>query len=198
MNHLVVYAHPNPKSFNSAIKTTVETVLKEQEHEVVVRDLYEIGFNPVLSGSDFAAFKTGMNFPADIKTEQEYVTWADVITFIYPIWWTGLPAIAKGYVDRIFSYGFAYAADGNGGYLKLLAGKKGVILNTQGHPENVYEEMGMKAAMEHTSDKGIFEFCGIELIEHKFFGSVPFVDDTARAAMLNEVRDILHRHFGQK
>lgn len=195
MNHLIVCAHPNPHSFNHAIRRTLEKALAEQGHDVVARDLYQLGFNPVLSLDDMIAFKSGGGYPEDIAAEQEYVTWADVVTFVYPIWWTGLPAMAKGYVDRVFSYGFAYAADGQGGYHKRLAGKKGVIINTQGHPEHVYEEMGMKAAMEHTSDKGIFEFCGIELVEHKFFGAVPFVDDAARGVMLEEVRELVVTHF---
>ena len=68
--------------------------LEEKGHEVRVRDLYELNFNPVLGASDFISFSQG-NTPADIKEEQEHISWADSITFIYPVWWAGLPAILK-------------------------------------------------------------------------------------------------------
>lgn len=122
MKHVIVYAHPNTESFNHAILETVKKELEEKGHEVRVRDLYELNFNPVLGASDFISFSQG-NTPADIKEEQEHISWADSITFIYPVWWAGLPAILKGYVDRVFSHGFAYAY-GENGIEKLLSGKK--------------------------------------------------------------------------
>lgn len=96
--------------------------LEGKGHEVRVRDTYELNFNPVLGASDFISFSQG-NTPEDIKEEQEHISWADSITFIYPVWWAGLPAILKGYVDRVFSHGFAYAY-GENGIEKLLSGKK--------------------------------------------------------------------------
>jgi NAD(P)H dehydrogenase (quinone) len=110
MNHLIVYAHPHPESLNHAILNTTISTLKNNGHDVFVRDLYELNFQPVLQPEDTAAMKEG-HTPKDIKTEQEFINDADVITFIYPIWWTGLPAILKGYVDRVFAYGYAYAVE---------------------------------------------------------------------------------------
>ncbi|MEJ1715164.1 NAD(P)H-dependent oxidoreductase, partial [Escherichia coli] len=77
--------------------------LQKKGHEVEVRDLYEMQFQPTLGRSEMIG-----GIGEDVVVEQEYLKWADVITFIYPIWWTGLPAIMKGYIDRVFSYGFAY------------------------------------------------------------------------------------------
>lgn len=159
MKHLVVYAHPNPESLNHSILETAVHALKKNGHEVVVRDLYALDFQPVLKPEDTAAMKAG-NTPNDIKTEQEFITDADVITFIYPIWWTGLPAILKGYVDRVFAFGFAYSA-GEEGIIKLLKGKKGFIINTHGTPNEVYDKVGMTAGLKVTSDIGIFDFTGI-------------------------------------
>ncbi|MEW9500277.1 NAD(P)H-dependent oxidoreductase [Jeotgalibacillus marinus] len=195
MKHLVIYAHPNPQSFNHAILEKVVQKLEDHGEEVIVRDLYALNFKPVLSGSDFTAFQSG-HTPKDIQEEQEHVKQADVITFIYPIWWTGLPAILKGYIDRVFAYGFAYAVNEQGGYEKLLAGKKAVLFNTMGHPEDYYEEIGMIEAMKQTSDNGILDFVGIETMEHKFFGSVPSVDDAARKQMLVDVENIIATLFG--
>ena len=171
MNHLVVFAHPNPKSFGKGILDTVVKASEEKGAAVKVRDLYELGFDPILKPSDFVAFKEG-KVPEDIAAEQEIIRWADVITFIYPVWWTSLPAILKGYVDRVFSYGFAYEyIDGapNG----LLKGKKALLFSTTGTPDELYAANGMHASMKQTTDQGIFNFSGMEEVSHTFFGAVP-------------------------
>lgn len=169
IKHLVIYCHPNPKSLSTAYRDEVVRLTRDTHNEVIVRDLYQICFQPVLSGEDFLAFQKG-KIPEDIKVEQDYIRWADLITFIYPIWWTGLPAILKGYIDRVFSNGFAYAQSGTGEIEKLLIGKKVIILNNIGQPYELYEKIGMLDSLKQTSDKGIFEFCGMEVLEHRFFG----------------------------
>ena len=107
MKHLIIYTHPNPASFNHAIKETLARVLKEKGHEVRVRDLYALGFDPVLKASDFETFLAG-KVPVDIAVEQEHIRWAEQLTFLYPIWWGRMPSIAGGYIDRVLSKGFAY------------------------------------------------------------------------------------------
>ncbi|MGG2094753.1 NAD(P)H-dependent oxidoreductase [Bacillus sp. S13(2024)] len=193
MKHLLVYAHPNPQSFNYAILETLQGQLQEKGHEVRVRDLYAINFNPILAANDFISFSQG-NTPADIQAEQEHITWADVITFIYPVWWTGLPAILKGYVDRVFSHGFAYAYGANG-IEKLLTGKKSLLLSTMGNSQENYDASGMFEAMKKTTDAGIFDFTGIETVEHAFYTSVPSVDDATRKQYLEEVKELVNRLF---
>ncbi|OEH91362.1 NAD(P)H-dependent oxidoreductase [Bacillus solimangrovi] len=194
MKHLVLYAHPNPASFNHAILETTVKTLEGKGHEVVVRDLYDLNFAPVLNGSDFEAFQSGQ-IPADIKTEQDFVTDADVITMIYPVWWTGLPAILKGYIDRVFSYGFAYSYAEDGSINQLLKGKKGVIINTHGTPKDIYDSMGMTDALQKTSATGIFGFVGMEPLEYMAFGAVPLVDDATRKTMLTQIEDKLNSIF---
>jgi NAD(P)H dehydrogenase (quinone) len=193
MNHLIVYAHPHPESLNHGILDTTVTTLKKNGHEVIVRDLYELDFQPVLRPEDMAAMKAGQT-PKDIKTEQECINDADVITLIYPIWWTGLPAILKGYVDRVFSYGYAYAV-GEEGIIKLLKGKKGLIINTHGTPNEEYDEIGMTAGLKVTSDIGIFDFSGIETVEHLLFGSIGYVNEEDYKSMINKVEETINSHF---
>ncbi|MEI7025016.1 NAD(P)H-dependent oxidoreductase [Paenibacillus sp. y28] len=193
MNHLVVYAHPHADSFNHAILETTVNALKAKGHEVNVRDLYALNFQPVLKAEDTAAMRAGQT-PADIQAEQDLISKADVITFIYPIWWTGMPAILKGYVDRVFSYGFAYASSDEG-IVKLLTGKKGLMINTHGTPKEIYDQIGMTAGLKITTDTGIFEFTGIEPVEHLLFGSVPYVDDAARKEMLKQVEQTVQAKF---
>jgi NAD(P)H dehydrogenase (quinone) len=193
MKHLIIYAHPNPESLNHDILDRTVSTLKKNGHEVVVRDLYALDFYPVLKPEDTEAMKAGKT-PDDIKIEQGFISEADVITFIYPIWWTGLPAIIKGYVDRVFAYGFAYAS-GENGIMKLLKGKKGLIINTHGTPNEIYDEIGMTAGLKVTSDVGIFDFTGIEAVDHLLFGSIGYLDEEAYKGMLKKVEDTINHHF---
>lgn len=189
MNHLVVFAHPNQKSFGKGMVDAIVKASEEKGVNVTVRDLYEINFDPVLKPADFEAFQNG-KIPEDIAKEQEHIKWADVITFVYPIWWATVPAIMKGYVDRVFSYGFAYEyVDGapNG----LLKGKKALLFSTSGTPNEIYAEIGMHDSMKQATDKGIFNFIGIEDVKHTFFGAVPHVTDEIRQGYLKEVETII-------
>lgn len=167
MKHLIIYAHPNTASLNHQFKQTVEETLLQQNHEVVVRDLYQLNFDPVLSLEDIAGQRRGI-VSEEIKREQEYITWAEAITFIYPIWWTGMPGIMKGYIDRVFSYGFAYRYD-KSMQKGLLAGKLAYIINSHGKSKLEYQEIGMDDALKLTSDKGIYTYCGFVIKQHFFF-----------------------------
>ena len=135
------------------------------------------------------AFQSG-KVPEDIAVEQEHIKWADVITFVYPVWWASFPAILKGYVDKVFSYGFAYEyVDGspNG----LLKGKKSLLFSTSGTPNEIYSAIGMHNSMKQTVDQGIFNFSGLEEVNHTFFGAVPHVTDEIREGYLKEVSKII-------
>jgi len=194
MNHLVVYNHPNPKSFCHAIKETVVETGQNLGHEVQVRDLYALNFDPVLAPEDFEAMQKG-GCRSDVQDEQEAVTWANHITFIYPIWWTGLPARMKGYIDRVYSHGFAYAFGPKGQLEQKLKDKSAIIVNTNGMPFDVYTKNGMYDSLKQTSDTGIFAFCGVRVLDHIFFGGVPSVSDEVRKGYLETVRTRLPALF---
>ncbi|PIF33230.1 NAD(P)H dehydrogenase (quinone) [Flavobacterium sp. 9] len=167
MKNLIIYAHPNSASLNHFFKQTVVESLEKKGEEVIVRDLNEINFNPVLSLEDMQGQRMG-KVADEIKTEQDFITWADQVIFIYPIWWTGMPAIMKGFIDRVFSYGFAYRYD-QGVQKGLLTGKKAIIINSHGKANAEYEAMGMDKALALTSDTGIFTYCGLEIQKHFYF-----------------------------
>ncbi len=180
MKHLIIYAHPNANSLNSYFKNTLVTHLKQTQQEVVVRDLYQLNFNPVLSLADMEGQRMGI-VSDDVKKEQELIASADAITFIHPIWWTGLPAIMKGYIDRVFSYGFAYRYD-QGIQKGLLTGKQVIIINTHGKSQDEYRANGMDVALSLTSDRGIYTYCGLEIKKHFFFAK-------ADRPALSDIRD---------
>lgn len=187
MKHLIVVAHPNPKSLTSAYVQAIVETSQDAGHEVRLRDLYALGFQPVLGASDFAEFHQG-KVPADIAEEQGHIAWADMITFVYPTWWAGMPAMLKGYVDRVFSYGFAYSVAADGSYQQLLKGKKAMLFTNNGTPDAIYEQMGMLDALRLTSDTGVFRFCGVEVVAHKFFGGVAGTTDEVREDYIAQVR----------
>jgi len=188
MNTLIVYAHPNPASFSSAAKSVIEKTLIEKGHEIKVRDLYATNFNCVLSAEDLGGIYSG-NTPADIKAEQDIITWANNIIMVYPIWWTGLPAIVKGWVDRVFTYGFAYKV-GEKGIEGLLKGRKVVLVTPHGTPKEYYEPSGMYNSLTQTQDKGIFEFSGITVEKH-FFLPVMGKERPELEAYLNEIAEFV-------
>jgi NAD(P)H dehydrogenase (quinone) len=167
MKNLIIYAHPNPASLNHLFKQTVLESLERSEQEIVIRDLNEISFNPILSLEDMNGQRMG-KVTEDVQIEQDFITWADRIIFIYPIWWTGMPAIMKGYVDRVFSYGFAYRYD-QGIQKGLLTGKKAIIINSHGKSNAEYAESGLDKALALTSDTGIFNYCGLKIQKHFYF-----------------------------
>lgn len=194
MNHLIVYAHPRKDSMNHAILDTVKDTLEGKGSFVRVRNLYDMKWNPVLSEKDLKDIADG-KLPKDIKEEQQYVAEADQITLIYPIWWAGMPAILKGWIDRVFAYGFAYSYNADGSVEGLLKGKKGFIINTMGETVPNYDESGMLRSMKQTTDENIFEFTGMTPAGHLFFGGVADLSEKEGRAILDEVRLAVEEKF---
>ncbi|RME08506.1 MAG: hypothetical protein D6804_07335 [Aquificota bacterium] len=98
-----------------------------------------------------------------------------------------MPAILKGYIDRVFSYGFAYE-ERDGELVGLLSDKKAFIINTLGASELDYRPSGMEECLIKTTDTGIFKFCGVEVLRHLFLYSVPYITEDERKAMLEMIR----------
>jgi len=186
MNHLLIYAHPNPKSFNHAIVQTILEEFRKTGKELPLRDLYAMNFSPVLTATDFSAIQNG-SVGNDVAAEQELIRAADVLIVVYPLWWSGMPAMLKGYIDRVFSYGFAYEINETGG-VGLLTGKKVFLVTTTGASREDYEQLDMYRSFAQTIDSGIFRFSGMEVIDHIYYASVPYVTDEARKTMLEDVR----------
>lgn len=154
MKVLVVYWHPEPKSFNGAMFRIACEALARAGHEVKTSDLHEMNFNPVSGRNNFTTvndpnyFKqqteemhaTEMNgFSADIESEIEKLEWCDLLILQFPLWWFGLPAVLKGWVDRVFAMGRTYG----GGQIYedgVYRGKRVLLSLTTGGPEEGYSE----------------------------------------------------------
>ena len=185
MNHLLIYAHPNPKSFNHAIVQTILEEFRKTGKELPLRDLYAMNFSPVLTATDFSAIQNG-SVGNDVAAEQELIRAADVLIVVYPLWWSGMPAMLKGYIDRVFSSGFADEINETGG-VGLLTGKKVFLVTTTGASREDYEQLDMYRSFEQTIDSGVFRFSGMEVIDHIYYASVPYVTAEDRKTMLEDV-----------
>jgi NAD(P)H dehydrogenase (quinone) len=190
MKVLVVYAHPNPQSFNHAILESFTKGLVEAGHTYEVVDLYAIKFNPCLSGEDFVVFMQG-KVPDDVRAQQEKVSQADGLVFIHPVWWSGQPAILKGWVDRVFSMGFAYMHDEKTGQVNgLLKNQKALIINTSGANEAEAKTSGMADVLKKIEDDLMLKFTGIDNVQHVLFYNVIMTDDATRKGYLGKARDL--------
>jgi NAD(P)H dehydrogenase (quinone) len=186
--HLIIISLHRDEGFLTKGVEQLSEKLQQNGEEVRFRNLYEINFNPVLTSDDFEALRTG-KLPKDIEKEQEYILQAEYLWFVFPVWWTSMPAMLKGYIDRIFLNGFAYRLV-NDRPVGLLKDKKVIILNSMGMSREEYLRSGMFKAMELTIDRGIFEFAGMEIIAHRYFTSIMSADEYTRKAYLKEIEEL--------
>jgi NAD(P)H dehydrogenase (quinone) len=101
MRALVVYCHPSPHSFTAAVRDLVLAKLQTAGAEVRLHDLYERGFSPVLTRAEWEGYLTCPDNCAPVSREVEDIRWCDTLIFVYPTWWYGLPAMLKGWLDRV-------------------------------------------------------------------------------------------------
>jgi NAD(P)H dehydrogenase (quinone) len=170
MKVLHVFAHPEPQSLNGALRDVAMAELKSQGHEVRISDLYADGWKSEVDRADFplltaderfipvAASKKAFAANAltdDVKAEIEKLMWADALILQFPLWWFAMPAILKGWVDRVFAYGFAYGVGehsdkrwgdryGEG----TLVGKRAMLIVTAGGWEEHYAARGINGPIE--------------------------------------------------
>ena len=189
MNVLIVYAHPNPLSFNQSILKVINSGFKKRGDNVRLKDLYAERFDPVLGEAQLSLQNEG-RLPEEIKREQEQITWADTIVVIYPLWWFDRPAILKGWFDRVFTNGYAFSYDENG-LQGLLKGKRAIVVVTAG---GTREDFGKNAdLLTQSTTEGTLAYCGITDIIDRVFYSVTDVTDEARKAMLDELDQMVAR-----
>jgi len=188
MRVLIVYAHPNPSSFNHAMLEYCQRGLLAGGHEVRVKDLYAEQFNPVLQASDLATLQTG-NIPAKIAHEQEALLWAEGLVFIYPLWWFGRPAILKGWFDHVLTNGvaFGYSAAGQQG---LLTHQKALVLITAGSDQTFFQQANAEQLIYRPMTEGTLAFCGIKKVGHQVYYNIPSLSDAERADILDQIHEL--------
>ena len=134
MHVLLIYAHPNPDSFQSALHKTARDALNAAGHEVDDCDLYAEGFAPVLTQSDLARYHDLARNREEVAAHAERLARATGVVFVYPTWWYGMPAILKGYFDRVWLPGIAFELVEGGAHPRLLQIQKMAVVTTYGSP----------------------------------------------------------------
>lgn len=188
MNVLVVYWHPEPQSFNGAMFRRSVEALESAGHRVKTSDLHAMNFDPVSGRHNFNSemdtefFKQQLeemhasdnqSFAADIEEEIQKLEWCDLVIFQFPLWWFGMPAALKGWVDRVFAMGRVY---GGGRFYEdgVFKGKKAMVSVTMGGPEELYEKDGWNGDLDailRPIHRGVFEFTGFSVLApQKVFG----------------------------
>jgi len=181
MNIVIVHAHPEPKSFNGALTACAKQVLEEQGRSVQISDLYAKGWDPVSSRRSFTTCKDTdffkpqaeemyaaehNGFAPDIRAEMDKVVWCDYLIFQFPLWWFSIPAILKGWVDRVFAMGFAYGG-GRVYETGVFRGKRAMLSLTTGGLEEAYRPGGKNGDINmllYHVNHGMFYFCGMEVL----------------------------------
>lgn len=165
MHILIVTAHPDPESYTHAAVARlvggVESV-PGTTHEIL--ELASSGFNPRFTGSDNDHFHGRRPTPADILEEQRRVDRADVLVLLFPLYWWSMPAVLKGWIDRVFVQGWAFIDDPDKGTTRLLVHLKGQVVAIGGADLRTYQRRGYLDALNAQIVQGIFEFCGMPVI----------------------------------
>ncbi len=189
MNVLLVYAHPEPQSLNGSLQDLSVQRLEAAGHQVQISDLYAMQWKATLDANDSTVPPLGSRFDPsldsqhafanglqsqDIELEQEKLRWADTVILQFPLWWFSMPAILKGWVERVYAYGFAYGVgehsdsrwgdrygEGN------LAGKRAMLIVTTGGWESHYAARGINGPIDDILfpiQHGILHYPGFEVL----------------------------------
>ena len=201
MKVFVVYWHPEPQSFNSAMFRTACEMLAGAGHEVKTSDLHEMHFDPVSGRNNFTTVKdpnyfkqqieemyaTEMTgFSAEIESEMKKIEWCDLLIWQFPLWWFGLPAVLKGWVDRVFAMGRVYGGDRiyEGG---VFHGKRALLSLTTGGPEEAYRKgafNGDIAGILRPIHRGMLQFVGIDILAPQIvYGPVRMTDEQRKQSL---------------
>ena len=214
MKVLLVFAHPEPRSLNGALRDVAVRELEAQGHEVRVSDLYAEGWKSEADRADFPALApkarlkvAGASAEAfaadalteDVRAEQEKLLWADMLILQFPLWWYSMPAILKGWVDRVYAYGFAYGVGehsdtywgdrfGEG----TLAGKRAMLIVTAGGWEEHYAPRGVNGPIDDLLfpiNHGILYYPGYDVLPSFVAYRVDRLDEAGFEAVAERLRE---------
>ncbi len=195
---LIVYSHPEPTSLTRQLVDVSVQTLQQQGHEVLQSDLYGMRWKAVFDERDFPSRAhperlsfieesgqaySGGRQTADVTAEQQKVLAADAVIFQFPLWWYGMPAIMKGWIDRVWAYGLAYGyADAGNRYRYgdgAFKGKRALLCVTVGGPDKDYSPRGINGPLEQLLfpiTHGMLFFPGMEVLPtHAVYGTADII-----------------------
>lgn len=187
MNTLIIYAHPNHDGHHAYFLTELKKNLDNKKINYEVLDLYSLDFNPILKMEGPEKINDS-KLDEDIELYQNKIKAADKLIFIYPTWWQGAPAILKGFIDRVFSAGFAFEYKNNLPH-GLLKGKMAAVFSATGGPkifnQLIIGEIGMKVMI-----KNVLKFCGFKAKGFSV-GSARTLNDKQRSKIVKELERMI-------
>lgn len=181
MKVLIVHAHPEPKSYCTSLKDTAIWHFSANSYHIQTSDLYKMNFNPVGGKHDFTTLQSddyfkyqaeqlyaleNNHFSKEITTEIEKLRWADLVIFNFPLWWFSMPAIMKGWIDRVFVMGLAYGS-GRMYTTGMFKDKMALMCITTGAPESFFSTGGRHGDINHLLyhiNHGVFHFTGMKVL----------------------------------
>lgn len=195
MKHAVIFAHPNTGSFTASVADAYAVAAESVGDRVVRRDLYRMGFDPRLTDEEIP--RTNFAQRADVMAERALLQDVDVFALVYPLWLNAPPAMMKGYLERVFGFGFAYGGDGKSAN-PLLCGRKLIAFSSSGAPAEWVKETGAFEALHTLFDQYFAQVCGLTSVDHVHFGGIrPGATPDFIHARLAEVSRTVSRHFGK-
>ncbi len=190
MNILVLLGHQKAGSFCHVITKTAIEELEAAGHETIFHDLYQEGFDPILSHEEVAGEE-----PLDpiVARHVEEVSAADGYLVVHPNWWGQPPAILKGWLDRVLRQGSAYEF-GPQGVVGLLENRKALVITTSNTPRD--DELQLFGdPLENLWKACVFNFCGVEDFHRRNFESIVLSTPEQRQQWLIEVQDLVRERF---
>ena len=180
---LVINGHPNQESLNAALFSAYCEAAKAQGAEVKSIEIAKLNFNPNLA----FGYQKRSELEPDLVEAWDKIIWAEHLVWIHPVWWGGLPAITKGFIDRLFLPGFAFKYRENSVWWdKLLAGRTAHIITTLDQPGWYYRWMFGRPSINQLK-KSTLEFCGIKPVKVTYIGPIRNSTLEHRQAMIQTV-----------
>ncbi|EAR10432.1 NAD(P)H-dependent oxidoreductase [Reinekea blandensis] len=170
MHLLTVYSHPLRHSYPGAVMDAFHQPILDAGHTVDILDLHRENFDPRFTKEDHACF-WGEELPVDIPPMHSRVENADQLAFVFPVYWWSMPALMKGWIDRVFTGGWAYQYGdgvedrGKAALMGRLTNLPTVLIGVGGSKKSTYDKYEYANAMRTQLDLGIFAYCGITDVE---------------------------------
>lgn len=181
---LIINGHPNPDSFNFALSKAYREGAISAGAEVDTLNIAELDFNPNLQ----FGFQKRMELEPDLLKAWEQIKAAEHLVWIHPVWWGGLPAITKGFIDRLFLPGMAFKYRENSVWWdKLLAGRTAHIITTLDQPFWYYQWVFGNPSIDQLK-RSTLEFCGIKPVKVTYVGPIRHSEETFRKNWILKVQ----------
>lgn len=183
---VIINGHPNKESFNFGVAEAYKNGAIESGAEIKEIIVADLNFNPNLQ----FGYQKRMELEPDLLKAWEMIQWADHLVWIHPVWWGGLPALMKGFIDRLFLPGLAYRYRENSVWWdKLLKGKTAHIITTIDQPGWYYWLMYGRPSVNQLK-KSTLEFCGIKPVKVTYLGIIRTSSKEQREIWLKKVRSL--------